>query len=305
MAVAVLSAAAAWAQMPGMNMPVTAEEALKLEDTLKRDPDDLDAHKRLAQFFVTRLAMPGMREQMIDSRNKYMQHASWLIAKHPAAAGDAAILITKPLVSSAATALIPYVECGPNIVTFTLLNPTAGDIEPDDISYSALWLDLIRQLSYTWSTNEQYAYGWFVPIFAAALLAVASLPAEADKIALKGGGGYEGRLVRETDKEITLAVLIATSALLVGPALLAPPAFAAEDLGVGEMPELPADVSPAQAEAVRQILESDAGAKKLSRGLRVTPRTSAVRSPTVRADEGMAAGMAGGAKSGTGSGSGL
>jgi hypothetical protein len=89
-ALAALSAAAAWAQMPGMNMPVTAEEALKLEDTLKRDPDNLEAHKRLAQFFVMRLAMPGMREQMMDSRNKYVQHTSWLIAQRPEASGEAA-----------------------------------------------------------------------------------------------------------------------------------------------------------------------------------------------------------------------
>jgi exosortase len=32
--------------------------------------------------------------------------------------------------------------------------------------FSILWADLIRQLSYMWSTNEQYAYGWFVPILA-------------------------------------------------------------------------------------------------------------------------------------------
>jgi exosortase len=37
-------------------------------------------------------------------------------------------------------------------------------------AFSFLWLDLIRQLSYQWETNEQYAYGWFVPFFAAALL---------------------------------------------------------------------------------------------------------------------------------------
>ena len=36
-------------------------------------------------------------------------------------------------------------------------------------AFSILWLDLIRQLSYTWETNEQYAYGWFVPIFALGL----------------------------------------------------------------------------------------------------------------------------------------
>jgi exosortase len=36
-------------------------------------------------------------------------------------------------------------------------------------AFSLLWLDLCRQLSYEWSTNEQYAYGWFVPIFALGL----------------------------------------------------------------------------------------------------------------------------------------
>jgi DNA repair exonuclease SbcCD ATPase subunit len=43
----------------------------------------------------------------------------------------------------------------------------------------------------------------------AVLIALLGLPAAADKITLKGGGGYEGRLVRETEKDITLAVLIA------------------------------------------------------------------------------------------------
>jgi exosortase/archaeosortase family protein len=36
--------------------------------------------------------------------------------------------------------------------------------------FAILWLDLIRLLSTQWETREQYAYGWFVPIFAAALL---------------------------------------------------------------------------------------------------------------------------------------
>ena len=36
-------------------------------------------------------------------------------------------------------------------------------------AFSLLWLDLCRQLSYTWETNEQYAYGWFVPILALGL----------------------------------------------------------------------------------------------------------------------------------------
>ena len=35
--------------------------------------------------------------------------------------------------------------------------------------FGVLWADLIRQLSYTWESNEQYAYGWFVPILALAL----------------------------------------------------------------------------------------------------------------------------------------
>ena len=35
--------------------------------------------------------------------------------------------------------------------------------------FSILWLDLIRLLSSQWEAREQYAYGWFVPIFAALL----------------------------------------------------------------------------------------------------------------------------------------
>jgi len=38
------------------------------------------------------------------------------------------------------------------------------------VAFSVLWLDLLRQLSYTWDTREQYAYGWFVPFFALFLL---------------------------------------------------------------------------------------------------------------------------------------
>ena len=36
--------------------------------------------------------------------------------------------------------------------------------------FAVLWLDLIRLLSTQWEAREQYAYGWFVPLFAAALL---------------------------------------------------------------------------------------------------------------------------------------
>jgi exosortase len=38
------------------------------------------------------------------------------------------------------------------------------------VALCILWADLVRQLSYTWSTDEQYAYGWFVPILASGLL---------------------------------------------------------------------------------------------------------------------------------------
>jgi Transmembrane exosortase (Exosortase_EpsH) len=36
--------------------------------------------------------------------------------------------------------------------------------------FSVLWLDLIRLLGTQWEAREQYAYGWFVPIFALGLL---------------------------------------------------------------------------------------------------------------------------------------
>jgi hypothetical protein len=42
---------------------------------------------------------------------------------------------------------------------------------------------------------------------ACAFLLALALPAAADRILLKGGGSYEGRFVRETDADITLAVL--------------------------------------------------------------------------------------------------
>jgi len=32
-----------------------------------------------------------------------------------------------------------------------------------------IWLDLLRQLSYRWANNEQYAYGWLVPLLALGL----------------------------------------------------------------------------------------------------------------------------------------
>lgn len=37
------------------------------------------------------------------------------------------------------------------------------------VALAWLWFSLCRQLSYEWSSNEQYNYGWFVPFFAAFL----------------------------------------------------------------------------------------------------------------------------------------
>ena len=56
----------------------------------------------------------------------------------------------------------------------------------------------------------------------------------------------------------TFAILIATSALLGAPALFGPPALAAETLGT----DLPAGLSPEQAEAARKYLESNPEARK-------------------------------------------
>jgi hypothetical protein len=36
-------------------------------------------------------------------------------------------------------------------------------------AFALLWFDLCHQLSYVWQTNEQYAYGWFVPVLALGL----------------------------------------------------------------------------------------------------------------------------------------
>jgi exosortase len=55
--------------------------------------------------------------------------------------------------------------------------------------FGVLWADLVRQLSYMWSTSEQYSFGWFVPIFALGLFgrrwadrpATSSQPAETRK----------------------------------------------------------------------------------------------------------------------------
>jgi len=37
-------------------------------------------------------------------------------------------------------------------------------------AFGVLWLDLFRQLSFQWSTNDQYSYGWFVPFLGIYLL---------------------------------------------------------------------------------------------------------------------------------------
>ena len=56
----------------------------------------------------------------------------------------------------------------------------------------------------------------------------------------------------------TLAVLIATSALLVAPAFFGPPALAAETLGT----DLPAGLPPEQAEMARKLLQTNEEARK-------------------------------------------
>src|SRR4051794_13739342 len=40
---------------------------------------------------------------------------------------------------------------------------------PAIVFFAALWFVLCRHLSGEWSVNEQYNYGWFVPLFAAYL----------------------------------------------------------------------------------------------------------------------------------------
>src|SRR5437870_35503 len=37
------------------------------------------------------------------------------------------------------------------------------------VFFAALWIILWRQLSGEWSVNDQYSYGWFVPVFALVL----------------------------------------------------------------------------------------------------------------------------------------
>src|SRR5438552_5508418 len=37
------------------------------------------------------------------------------------------------------------------------------------VFFAALWIILWRQLSGEWSVNDQYSYGWFVPLFALVL----------------------------------------------------------------------------------------------------------------------------------------
>ncbi len=69
--------------------------------------------------------------------------------------------------------------------------------------FAVLWADLVRQLSYTWEANEQYAYGWFVPFFALVLF----------------GKRWRTRPVaqpRTSPFWLTVLVVVATAALLPG-----------------------------------------------------------------------------------------
>ncbi len=64
--------------------------------------------------------------------------------------------------------------------------------------FSILWLDLCHQLSYMWSTNEQYAYGWFVPILALGLFLKKwpTRPAVSSQSSIVGGFAVSSPVVR-------------------------------------------------------------------------------------------------------------
>ena len=76
------------------------------------------------------------------------------LSSNPSSEGP---VVRGPVVSSPAAALRPLTSD-----LWRRLLPLAA--------FGVLWLDLIRLLSTQWEAREQYAYGWFVPFFAAALL---------------------------------------------------------------------------------------------------------------------------------------
>ena len=76
------------------------------------------------------------------------------LSSNPSSEGP---VVRGPVVSSPAAALRPLTSD-----LWRRLLPLAA--------LGVLWLDLIRLLSTQWEAREQYAYGWFVPFFAAALL---------------------------------------------------------------------------------------------------------------------------------------
>ena len=71
-------------------------------------------------------------------------------------------LKVQTLIPQPPTALAPSPAVSPRVGLVKTWLPIAV--------FAILWLDLIRLLSTQWESREQYAYGWFVPFFAAALL---------------------------------------------------------------------------------------------------------------------------------------
>ena len=74
--------------------------------------------------------------------------------------------------------------------------------------FSILWLDLILQLSYQWSNNEQYAYGWFVPLLALGLF----WKRWSSRPEIREAGSVVNNL-----SSVVLAVVVFTVALLLLP----------------------------------------------------------------------------------------
>ncbi|MCW5556040.1 MAG: exosortase/archaeosortase family protein [Verrucomicrobiae bacterium] len=77
--------------------------------------------------------------------------------------------------------------------------------------FSVLWLDLIRQLSYMWESNEQYAFGWFVPILALGLLWKRWLDRPAPASSLQPPPVNQSRT---TQRRLLVVVLLAALILL-------------------------------------------------------------------------------------------
>jgi exosortase len=70
--------------------------------------------------------------------------------------------------------------------------------------FAALWLGLWRQLSGEWSVNDQYSYGWFVPLFAIVLF---WLRFEDANFTAEGAGGQRPEVKRKNAVATGLAII--------------------------------------------------------------------------------------------------